>query len=260
MPISADLPTPPSTAAVLDPLKKETLDHPISPEGKEIGYQGIPELTPADILPGCGIKGSAFHTQKYFIDYLVKALQNPDWVLAEPGSDEYNYRVEHDLPRPRGFIGADVRKRMNEGGDLTELAEEMNLKGSPDIVVRALELMAQDYPNLTFFRGTSYSESDLYTGGDFAPANLPNALSFAESHYNGKRENPVIAMMKFSDFVNAYTRDGVSVFSTEIPWWRGSLEIMPKREAKEKIVTLKRPPKPENMQAVLDAYRQQTIK
>ena len=250
MPVSPDMPTPPSTAAVLDPLENET---------KEIGYQGVPELTPGDILPGCGIKGSAFQTEKAFIGFLVKALQNPDWVLAEPDSDEYNYRVEHDLPRPRGFIGEDVRKRMIEGGDLIDLAEEINHTGPPDIVVRALELMTQEYPNLTFFRGTSYSDSDLYTGVDFAPGKLDTALGFAESHYDGKRENPVIAMMRFSDFVNAYTRDGVRWFSTEGEWWRGSLEIVPERQVQEKIVTLRRPPKPENMQAVLDAYYQQTI-
>lgn len=110
-------------------------------------------------------------------------------------------------------------------GNCEEIEHGVNMFSSGmfpcDIAVRALEIMAGYFPNLTMYRGTSFYPDNLqFTGVDFAPGGLATALEFAERSYGGPRTDPVIVSITFTDVVNQYVQNRMSV-STENNWWRG---------------------------------------
>ncbi len=220
-------------------------------------YEIISELSPGDLPIGSGLyQPSTFRS--FLVKYIVKALQNPDWLLVPKYSDAHKERIKHNLPRPQ-YLQEDAIDQLRElitdkkEDELLSLAgrvEEGDLQlrhgmEEADIVARALEIMGSEYVNLTMFRGCDFDSQIGYKGVDFAIGDLPTALRFAQMHiglgrHTGNRIDQVIAMVKVRDVALAYAQGAITI-STENTWGRGALEIMVAPESR-KIIQLRRPP------------------
>ena len=154
---------------------------------------------------------------------------------------------------------------------LAEIAEKIRTNDSVfpspmvilDAIMRAFELMTEDYPNLMLFRGTSFDPHTKYGGIDFAPANLQTAMEYAEHMYDGVRPNPVIVMLPLKDFVRAYLQDTATV-GTEGDWDRNSLEVgfkggLQNRTYPQSLKIFRLPQTHEEKKALLERFSQVAI-
>lgn len=247
---------------------------PVEPE-REV-YEIIPELSSGDLPVGSGLDNPR-EFRPLLVKYIVKALQNPDWLLVPKYTAAYYARVQQNLSRPQKLQEDDIwqlQELIQDGqeDELLNLAvriEQNYLQlphgmGEQDIVARALEIMGSEYANLTMFRGCDFNFQRGYTGIDFAVGDLPTALSFAHMHTGlsrqiGRSTDQVVAMAKVRDVAWAYAHDKLSI-GTEVTWGRGSLEIIIADDWR-KMIPLRRPPvTDEARDKVLAEYKKGAIR
>ena len=230
-------------------------------------YEELPLLSPEVILDQCGF--ATFETSEdFFIQCIGQALKKPAWLAFTLYTKKHEEREEKDLPRAKYMHCQDLLfiKELARSADLTDTARKVskskfvypgNAMAEVDVIVRALEIMSEHYPNLTMFRGTSFDNSIFYTGYDFAPGDLRQPLRTAKGSYAGPRRNPVVVMISFKQVVEEYCRGRLGM-RTESPWWCNSLEISPRNRGIARVYRL--PTSQYEVDEILCTYEETTIK
>lgn len=234
---------------------------------KEILYSQLPLLTP-DVLPD-GIKiigkpkGSysfaPFMTQEDEVFYkaIAGALKEPDWAAVLEDTESGNGFLRH----PKVSLTTLDQVGSKTARQLIELAHGINSRNifgdeGSNIVVRAFEIMAKQYPNLAFLRGHNFDPNEGIWGYDYSWGDLPDALGFAM-----RQEYPVVAMLPFKVLVQGY-KDHELGISTEGDYWsRNSLEVHMAPPVKRNLLQVfKVPVAPRDIGLLNTAFEQKVIK
>ena len=225
-------------------------------------YRQISEMGPDDIVPGCGFYREDSKPEaetELFIDYLVAAIRGPEWMLRHYTDPDYRNSVEQGLPVAQ-FANAHEVATLKEvlllsDSELRDVVRRFNepdyrysnkISDQGDLPIRALEIMTDQYPNLTFFRGTDFSVETIYTGTDFLIGDLPSAVSWSRQGFNlVPRKHPVIVAILVRDFVYEFTHGNASI-RNGLPWkndsWRLIMTAGNRNETRNRIARVWRVP------------------
>jgi len=247
----------------------------------ESQYQSLHILDSSHIAEGSGFENHNQWREYYGISgemldrYIVKALQDPEWLIIPKYSDEHQRLEDENLPRAQyvDFYTVEAIKEMQFLPEETQkqIAEKVRTNtqkfpsgmASIDVIMRAYELLAKDYPNTTLFRGASFDPIFGYTGIDFAPADLPTAIYFAKHTTTKTRPYPVIVILPLKDFVTSYLH-GEARVGCEGDWDRGSIEVSFiqgrfDRKYPQSLQILRLPTSEEDIEVVLKHFKQSAI-
>lgn len=220
-------------------------------------YEDLPRFTESHILPLSSFskeRESYYNIQTLFQYYIAYAVRNPGWLTNDRFSNA-EFKTQHGYPVDCDSINYLSSHATLE--DLLSFAERMNrhdihgFSGDfpADIMVRAIQLMSDDFPNLNFFRGANYVNRFLrrdeqyqlskytYSGFDFSPGCFFTAVDDYYSSPYAERKRPVLVVAPFSRVSSLYTIGSCSI-ATEGNWWRNSLEVHVKSNAQEKCCSL----------------------
>lgn len=238
----------------------------------------LEELTPKDME---GRRGFDFRSdyerslkvREYYLASIVRAIRDPRWIGMAIGSDEYNQAKFRGLPIPRFMEkeGVELLKQLATKTDkqLLEIAARMDrleyyIEGQMqlnDLMVRAYQIMSEDYPDLNFFRGAEYDSKFGFRGLDFAVGNYPKSfIKSLNSVFDNPRIRPVLAMISIKDVVNEYSLGNLG-FLSEGNWWRNSIELhFLKKESRRNVLVREMPRDSAKQNEILKAYERNLIR
>lgn len=218
-------------------------------QSREVYYHDLLEMNPEDVVQGSVFSGTQSESSGLFLNSIVEVLKDPDWLLVAPGSAEYLARKEAGLPVSQHLDAnqIDALKIAIDGGDLKGLASRINnvvtgnlLFNTHDVIARAYEVLARQYPDLTIFSAAQFYYFKLLDSATVGY--LPNLLELNDQTYT-RLVYPVISMIKLSDFVKAYTTGKVRSFRpNHYRWWAGNLSMSLSEDALAEYLVVRRIP------------------
>jgi hypothetical protein len=248
-------------------------------ETRFVVYDNLPEFSSDDIPSEGGFDfetdGTARDKSEDFLAYYIAlAIKNPGWLAVANHTSEYKLLKSQGRPRAKNVHPDDAAalkelgfKTIPELRDIGKMIVQHRYRMSStgnamvnrDVVVRAMELISEDYPQLALYRGAEFDSKERYKEGDYAPGDLNMALDHSRVGFAGvRRENPVLVVLPFHHVVREYCQDRLDI-GTERDWGFASMEIHLTSRT-EQIGTTYKVPRVEGWTAQMKAkYKEKVI-
>lgn len=234
-------------------------------------YQSLPIFSVEHLRPGCGFSQDVKlgydtflrgHFQKIFerpgaladMSHRLFERLEPDWVDK---TLEAVYKKAYAAQMGLGSVSDE------SPADAARIIDERSnpylMNGDQAIIACVLAKISNTHPNMCFFRGANYKEGEGFSGADFSPGFLHQAIGYGHKSPFGRRDMPVLVALKFSDAARLF-EDGALSFFTEDNWSRLSTEVRFDKRACANAFELYRLPGERQTSKILDSFEKTAVR